>query len=318
MLFKKKIGWKITEQSVTDELFFKRRRDLIKRIGAGTGVLAVATIVPGAAASQKSEGKYEAPRNEKYKFSRPLTDEFDATTYNNFYEFGSHKSIYKAAQALKTSPWSITIDGLVDNPKTIDWDDLLKQLPIEERVYRHRCVEAWSMIVPWIGFPLSSLISLVKPLSSAKYITLETIMDKEAMPGLRQHWYPWPYTEGLTLPEAANELAFMATGVYGKKLPKQMGAPVRLVVPWKYGFKSIKSVVRITFTDKRPVSFWEKLQPKEYGFWANVNPEVAHPRWSQARERTLSGQTIPTQLFNGYTEFVAHLYKNKKDEKLFR
>ena len=247
-----------------------------------------------------------------------MTDEFDATTYNNFYEFGSHKSIYKAAQALKTNPWSITIDGLVDNPKTIDWDDLLKQLPIEERVYRHRCVEAWSMIVPWTGFPLSSLISLVKPLSSAKYITLETIMDREAMPGLRQHWYPWPYTEGLTLPEAANELAFMATGVYGKKLPKQMGAPVRLVVPWKYGFKSIKSVVRITFTDKRPVSFWEKLQPKEYGFWANVNPEVAHPRWSQARERTLSGQTIPTQLFNGYTEFVAHLYKNMKDEKLFR
>jgi len=318
MLFKKKLGWKITEQSVTDELFFNRRRDLIKRIGAGTGVLAAATIVPGAAASQKSEGKYEAPRNEKYKISRPLTDEFDATTYNNFYEFGSHKSIYKAAQALKTNPWSITIDGLVDNPKTIDWDDLLKQLPIEERVYRHRCVEAWSMIVPWTGFPLSSLISLVKPLSSAKYITLETIMDREAMPGLRQHWYPWPYTEGLTLPEAANELAFMATGVYGKKLPKQMGAPVRLVVPWKYGFKSIKSVVRITFTDKRPVSFWEKLQPKEYGFWANVNPEVAHPRWSQARERTLSGQTIPTQLFNGYTEFVAHLYKNKKDEKLFR
>ena len=318
MLFKEKTGWEITEQSVTDELFFKRRRDLIKRIGAGTGVLAAATIVPGAAASQKSEGKYEASRNEKYKFSRPLTDEFDATTYNNFYEFGSHKSIYKAAQALKTNPWSITIDGLVDNPKTIDWDDLLKQLPIEERVYRHRCVEAWSMIVPWTGFPLSSLISLVKPLSSAKYITLETIMDREAMPGLRQHWYPWPYTEGLTLEEAANELAFMATGVYGKKLPKQMGAPVRVVVPWKYGFKSIKSVVRITFTDKRPVSFWEKLQPKEYGFWANVNPEVSHPRWSQARERTLSGQTIPTQLFNGYTEFVAHLYKNKKDEKLFR
>ena len=318
MLFKEKTGWEITEQSVTDELFFKRRRNLIKRIGVGTGVLAAATIVPGAAASQKSEEKYEAPRNEKYNFNRPLTDEFDATTYNNFYEFGSHKSIYKAAQALKTSPWAITIDGLVDNPKTIDWDDLLKQLPIEERVYRHRCVEAWSMIVPWIGFPLSSLISLVKPLSSAKYITLETIMDKEAMPGLRQHWYPWPYTEGLTLEEAANELAFMATGVYGKKLPKQMGAPVRLVVPWKYGFKSIKSVVRITFTDKRPVSFWEKLQPKEYGFWANVNPEVAHPRWSQARERTLSGQTIPTQLFNGYTEFVAHLYKNKKDEKLFR
>ena len=318
MLFKEKTGWEITEQSVTDELFFKRRRDLIKRIGAGTGVLAAATIVPGAVASQKSEGKYEAPRNEKYYFNRPLTDEFDATTYNNFYEFGSHKSIYKAAQALKTSPWSITIDGLVDNPKTIDWDDLLKQMPIEERVYRHRCVEAWSMIVPWIGFPLSSLISLVKPLSSAKYITLETIMDKEAMPGLRQHWYPWPYTEGLTLEEAANELAFMATGVYGKKLPKQMGAPVRLVVPWKYGFKSIKSVVRITFTDKRPVSFWEKLQPKEYGFWANVNPEVAHPRWSQARERTLSGQTIPTQLFNGYTEFVAHLYKKKKGENLFR
>ena len=174
------------------------------------------------------------------------------------------------------------------------------------------------MIVPWIGFPLSSLISLVKPLSNAKYIALETVMDKDAMPGLRQHWYPWPYTEGLTLEEAGNELAFMATGVYGKKLPKQMGAPVRLVVPWKYGFKSIKSVVRITFTDERPVSFWEKLQPKEYGFWANVNPKVDHPRWSQARERTLSGQTIPTQLFNGYAEFVAHLYEDKKSENLFR
>ena len=318
MLFKEKKGWEIPERRITNEAFFKNRRDLIKRIVGTTGLLAATAIVPAALASQDKDQKYQATRNERYKFSRTLTDEFDATTYNNFYEFGSHKSIYKAAQALTTSPWSITIDGLVDNPKKFDWDDLLSQLPIEERVYRHRCVEAWSMIVPWIGFPLSSLISLVKPLSNAKYIVLETVMEKDAMPGLRQHWYPWPYTEGLTLAEAGNELAFMATGVYGKKLPKQMGAPVRLVVPWKYGFKSIKSVVRITFTEERPVSFWEKLQPKEYGFWANVNPQVDHPRWSQARERTLSGQTIPTQLFNGYAEFVAHLYEDKKSENLFR
>ncbi|MEC7661234.1 MAG: molybdopterin-dependent oxidoreductase, partial [Pseudomonadota bacterium] len=187
MLFKEKKGWEIPEQRITDEAFFKNRRDLIKCIGGTTGLLAATAIVPAALASQNTGQKYRAIRNERYTFSRPLTDEFDATTYNNFYEFGSHKSIYKAAQALKTSPWSITIDGLVDNPKKLDWDDLLSQLPIEERVYRHRCVEAWSMIVPWIGFPLSSLISLVKPLSNAKYIVLETIMDKDAMPGLRQH-----------------------------------------------------------------------------------------------------------------------------------
>ena len=313
MLFKEKKGWEIPEQRITEEAFFRNRRDLIKCIGGTTGLFAATAMVPAALASQNTDQKYQATRNERYTFSRPLTDEFDATTYNNFYEFGSHKSIYKAAQALKTSPWSITIDGLVDNPKKLDWDDLLSQLPIEERVYRHRCVEAWSMIVPWIGFPLSSLISLVKPLSNAKYIVLETIMDKDAMPGLRQHWYPWPYTEGLTLDEAGNELAFMATGVYGKKLPKQMGAPVRLVVPWKYGFKSIKSIVKITLTEQEPPTSWSIANPREYGFYSNVNPEVDHPRWSQATERPLGGglfaKRIPTRMFNGYEEDVANLYK---------
>jgi sulfoxide reductase catalytic subunit YedY len=206
---------------------------------------------------------------------------------------------------------------MVEKPVSIGIDDLLKQMPLEERVYRHRCVEAWSMIVPWSGFPLAKLVELAKPLSSAKYIKMQTFQDPEIAPGQKQHWYPWPYVEGLTMAEATNELAFMVTGVYGKPVPRQMGAPLRLAVPWKYGFKHIKSIVRFTFTDKRPVSFWQEIQGAEYGFWANVNPKVNHPRWSQATERTLSGPRVPTQLYNGYTEYVADMYKDIKGENLF-
>jgi sulfoxide reductase catalytic subunit YedY len=250
-------------------------------------------------------------RNEKFTLDRDLTEEKYAVTYNNFYEFGSHKRIAEAAQSLVIRPWTVRIDGMVEKEMTVDIDTLLKQMPLEERLYRHRCVEAWSMAVPWSGFPFKALVDFARPQGGAKYIQMETLADKKTMPGLKQFWYPWPYLEGLTLAEASNDLAFIATGLYGKPIPKQNGAPLRLAVPWKYGFKSIKSIIRFTFTDKQPLSFWEKTQGREYGFWANVNPKVDHPRWSQASERVLgkSGR-VPTLLYNGYAEQVAHLYKD--------
>jgi sulfoxide reductase catalytic subunit YedY len=218
---------------------------------------------------------------------------------------------------LKPRPWSISLEGMLKQPRTIAIDDLLKQVQLEERVYRHRCVEAWAMTVPWTGFPLSQLLSIAEPLGSAKYVVFETAQDPK-MPGLSSPFYPWPYIEGLAIDEAANELAFMSTGMYGKALPPQDGGPIRLTVPWKYGFKSGKAVVKISFTDKRPLNFWQAIQPAEYGFWANVNPDVAHPRWSQARERLLgSNEMVPTQIYNGYGEFVASLYTDRKNEKLF-
>ena len=205
---------------------------------------------------------------------------------------------------------------------TIDIDDLLKKIPLEERVYRFRCVEAWSMAVPWSGFPLKALVALAKPNSSAKYVRMETLFDRGIMPGLRQPWYPWPYAEGLTIEEATNDLAFIATGLYGKPMPKQNGAPLRLATPWKYGFKSIKSIVRFTFLREKPETFWELVQPREYGFWANVNPKVSHPRWSQASERVLGNSgRVPTLLYNGYGEFVADLYTDleaKLGDRLYR
>jgi len=206
---------------------------------------------------------------------------------------------------------------MLPKPRTIDLDALLKQVQLEERVYRHRCVEAWAMTVPWTGFPLSQLIKLAEPLGSAKYVVFQTIQDK-TMPGLGAPFYPWPYTEGVTMDEANNDLAFMVTGLYGKPVPPQNGGPIRLALPWKYGFKSAKAIVKISFTDQRPHTFWEAIQPAEYGFWANVNPKVDHPRWSQATERLLgSNERVPTRLFNGYAEFVGGLYQNLNGEKLF-
>jgi sulfoxide reductase catalytic subunit YedY len=249
---------------------------------------------------------------------RPITDEAINTTYNNYYEFGSAKTISRAAQALKLRPWTVKIDGMVEKPQEIGIDDLLARMPLEERLYRHRCVEAWSMAIPWSGFPLARLVELARPLGSARYLRMETFLDPSVASGQRATWYPWPYVEGLTMAEATNELAFLVTGAYGKPVSKSQGAPLRLALPWKYGFKSIKSITRFSFTDQRPKSFWEALQPAEYGFWANINPEVPHPRWSQASEEVIgTGERRPTLLFNGYGDYVAGIYKGLASEPLW-
>jgi sulfoxide reductase catalytic subunit YedY len=212
----------------------------------------------------------------------------------------------------------VTFDGLVEKPFEIGIDELLAKMKLEERLYRHRCVEAWSMTIPWSGFPMKDLVALARPLSSANYVRMKTFFNPTVAPGQKQTWNPWPYVEGLTIEEATNELAFMVTGAYGKPMAKQHGAPLRLAVPWKYGFKNIKSITRFSFVAERPVSFWEKILPDEYGFWANVNPEVPHRRWSQATERVLGTETrVPTLPYNGYGEQVAHLYTDIKGERLF-
>jgi sulfoxide reductase catalytic subunit YedY len=283
--------------------------------------LAAAASIGGALVSPRGAGADEQPqamRNPRYRPERALTPEREATSYNNYYEFGSHKTISAAAQKLPLRPWTLRVEGMVERPGEFALDDLLRRVPIEERVYRHRCVEAWSMVVPWTGFQLSELLKLASPLASAKYVRFETAAVPSVMPGLRQSWYPWPYVEGCTIEEAANELSFMVVGAYGKPLPPQNGGPVRIHFPWKYGFKSGKSLVRVVLTDQRPISFWERIQPQEYGFWANVNPEVPHPRWSQASERVLgTNERVPTQIFNGYGEFVSGLYDGLKAERLW-
>ena len=324
MLIKIPRGWERPEREATDESHFLQRRRLVKSLAAGPVLLtSAATFLTACEEEAKAEPDptadlYPVKQNLRYRLDRPLTDEAESTKYNNFYEFGSHKQIAKRAQALKIRPWQVRIDGMVEQEQLLDIDDLLRRMPLEERLYRHRCVEAWSMDVPWSGFPMKALVDLARPLSSARYVVMETATQEETMPGLAQSWYPWPYIDGLTIEEATNELAFLVTGAYGKPVPKQMGAPLRLAVPWKYGFKSIKSIVRFTFTDKRPLNFWEAVQGAEYGFWANVNPEVSHPRWSQATERVLgSDERVPTRLYNGYGEFVAHLYKDLAGEKLY-
>lgn len=324
MLIKIPRGWERPEREATDESLFLRRRQLIKSLAAGPILLSSAAVFLTAceeeakAEPDPSADLYPVKQNLRYRLDRPITDEAEATKYNNFYEFGSHKQIASRAQAMKIRPWQVRIDGMVEQEQLLDIDDLLRRMPLEERLYRHRCVEAWSMDVPWSGFPMKALVDMARPLSTARYVVMETATDKETMPGLAQSWYPWPYIDGLTIEEATNELAFLVTGAYGKPVPKQMGAPLRLAVPWKFGFKSIKSIVRFTFTDKRPVNFWEAVQGSEYGFWANVNPDVPHRRWSQATERVLGGdERVPTRLYNGYGEYVAHLYKGLEGEKLF-
>lgn len=311
-------GWEISESQVTPEAVMLNRRSML---GAGLGAGAATILAPsliGSARAQAPAAMTKPRPNPTYVAGRPITDEKEATTFNNYYEFGTSKNIWRAAQALPQRPWKIKLDGMVKQPRDLDIDDLLKTVSLEERVYRHRCVEAWAMTVPWSGFPISQLIKLVEPLGSAKYVVFTTINDK-SMPGLRQSWYPWPYTEGVTIEEAANDLAFLATGLYGKPMPPQNGGPIRLVVPWKYGFKGTKSIARITFTDQRPKSFWETIQGQEYGFWANVNPAAPHPRWSQATERLLgSDERVPTTIYNGYGEFVAPLYAGLENkERLF-
>lgn len=313
-------SWEMPEHLATPEqVYLDRRAFMATAAGAATIAMTGSAFGQRIADIPDPTAKlYPAKRNEAYTLDRPLTDEKINANYNNFYEFGSSKNVTDAAKALRIRPWTIKIDGMVERPQEMGVDDLLAKMPIEERLYRHRCVEAWSMSIPWTGFALGKLVELAKPLSSAKYLQMETFKDAAMAPGQKQAWYPWPYTEGLTIEEATNELAFIAIGTYGHPMPKQHGAPLRLAVPWKYGFKSVKSIVRFSFTDKRPKTFWEGLQSNEYGFWANVNPEVSHPRWSQASEELIgTGTRRPTLLFNGYGEQVAHLYKGMDKEALW-
>ncbi|MCF6322498.1 MAG: protein-methionine-sulfoxide reductase catalytic subunit MsrP [Rhizobiaceae bacterium] len=313
-------SWELKGLEETPESAFLNRRQLMAGFGAATAIGAAGGFSAGLAqaAEDPSAKLYPFKRNEAFVLDRDLTPEDVNSTYNNFYEFGSHKQISKAAQALKVRPWTLTIDGLVEKPMEIGIDDLIAKMPLEERLYRLRCVEAWSMTIPWSGFSLKSLVEFAKPLSSAKFVRFETFLDKSMASGQGQSWYPWPYVEGLTMAEATNDLALMVTGAYGKPLAKQYGAPLRLALPWKYGFKSIKSIVKISFVEEEPKNFWQVVGPNEYGFYANVNPEVNHKRWSQATERVLhTGKRVPTLLYNGYGEQVAGLYAGMEDQKIW-
>jgi len=314
--------WDLPDRLATPEhLVFNRRALLIG------GASALATL-PGAATAQRvsdldkladpSASLYPAKRNETFTLDRPITVEKINENYNNFYEYGTAKDVAAASQQLQIRPWTVKIGGMVEKPVEIGIDDLMRKMTLEERTYRHRCVEAWSMAIAWTGFPLKKLVDFARPLGSAKYVQMETFLNPKMAPGQRMSWYPWPYVEGLTMAEATNDLAFLATGAYGHPLAKVQGSPLRLAIPWKYGFKSIKSIVRFSFVEKRPVGMWERLQSSEYGFWANVNPEVPHPRWSQATEEVIgTGERRPTLMFNGYGQYVADLYKGLEKERLW-
>ena len=316
MYLKKKKSWEISESLVTDESYFRNRRSLVSSLGKSALMF---SLYPSfSLASYQTTNKI----NKKYFLPLPYTSEKLATTYTNFYEFGSSKNIWRRASKLNVDNWSIKIDGLVKKKKTLDIDNLKKLIGLEERIYRFRCVEGWAMVVPWLGFPVNKILEIVDPDKDANYVRFETFYDPKIAPGQKQSWYPWPYVEGISLEEAKNDLAFFATGMYGKDIPNQNGAPLRLVLPWKYGFKSIKSIVKITFTKEKPIGLWEKLAPKEYGFWANVNPNVPHPRWSQSKEQLLgTNEFQKTQIFNGYEQNVSYLYSNFSQQeklKLFR
>lgn len=309
--------WEIAERTTTPESAYLDRRKFLKAAGLIGGAALLGNPVSAerevdAETLRRSvQGLYPAERNPDYVVHLPMTEESVAGRYNNFYEFTTIKEkVHEVARGFETYPWTVEIDGHCQNKGRFDVDDLVRRFGVEERVYRFRCVEAWAMVVPWTGFPLSKLIDLAEPTDKAKYIRLTTFNRPEQAPGQKkQSWYPWPYFEALTLPEARNELTLMATGIFGHELPIQHGAPIRLVVPWKYGFKSIKSVVKIEFTRNRPDTFWNTLVPREYDFWANVNPAVPHPRWSQATEQMIgSGKRVQTLKYNGYRKQVGHLY----------
>lgn len=327
MHYHRKPEWAMPERNATPESAFLNRRKFVK---GSLGVMAGGIVglsgfgQPAVAAAEEAQDPtldlYPAKQNPAFTLDRPLTDEKEAATFNNFYEFGTKKTISFLAQRLKTRPWQVQVSGLVNKPKTFDIDDLIRSMPLEERLYRFRCVEAWAMAVPWTGFPLSALIKQVEPTSEAKYVAMTTFLDRTVALNQLRFWYPWPYVEVLTLEEAMNDLTLLVTGIYGKPLPKQHGAPLRLIVPWKFGFKSVKSIVSIEFTKERPKTFWETLAPDEYGFWANVNPNFDHPRWSQATERMLGtdeNEKRPTLIFNGYGKWVASMYPDLNDRRYF-
>ncbi|NJL82913.1 MAG: protein-methionine-sulfoxide reductase catalytic subunit MsrP [Chloroflexaceae bacterium] len=318
-------SWELSESQVTlSSSYYNRRHFLKTLIGAGVG----ASLVPLSGCQPKSASQLslettlnlpqlDARTNPLFAQSdRPLTARELAGQYNNFYEYGGSKKIWLKAQKLPLDDWQVTVGGLVKKPRTFDLDGLKKTFPLEERIYRFRCVEAWSMALPWLGFPMNKLIEAVEPTAKAKFVRFTSFYDFAMTPGPEIHLggLPWPYTEGLRLDEMANDLAFFALGIYGRELPKQHGAPLRMVVPWKYGFKGAKSIVKIDFVDSQPATFWNTLIPREYAFESNVNPQVPHPRWSQATERFVGAgpdfswerrETLP---YNGYGEYVAHLY----------
>lgn len=337
--------WALPRHAMTPEEVFVNRRDFIRKAGLATIGLSSTLLAcrdettsaqsnptptptpapdsvwdPEAEPPQPAEGLYPAKRNPKYGLDhgREMTDEKDAATYNNFYEFAngaSHpnyvQAVHQEAKGYPFRPWSVEITGLCNNPVQLSIDEIEQVATLEERLYRHRCVEAWAMAVPWVGYPLSKLLEVAEPRPEAKFVRFETFLDR-GLPGIQAApWYPWPYFEALTLDEAMNELTLACTGIYGHPLPPQHGAPLRIVVPWKYGYKSIKSIVKIEFLPEQPATFWNQLQPNEYPFESNVNPNVPHPRWSQARERMLGESQFnkrDTLMYNGYGDYVAHLY----------
>jgi methionine sulfoxide reductase catalytic subunit len=304
----------VLPSEITPKSLYLSRRDFLRAAGIVTGSALLAACAPKASGQASSSGT-EAPAPSANGMTDELGDPVNSfkeiTNYNNFYEFSTDKqAVNSLSKNFTTSPWSVEVSGLVNNPKTYALEDLLKMFPQEDRIYRLRCVEAWSMVIPWKGFPLASLLKEVEPTSDAKYVRFESVLDKKQMPGQSSPFYPWPYQEGLRLDEAMNDLAILATGLYGEALPNPDGAPIRLVVPWKYGFKSIKSIVKIELVDSQPDTLWNTVAPNEYGFYSNVNPNVPHPRWSQASERRIGELARrPTLMFNGYADQVAYLYE---------
>ncbi|MEM8779529.1 MAG: protein-methionine-sulfoxide reductase catalytic subunit MsrP [Cyanobacteria bacterium P01_G01_bin.49] len=318
-------SWQASENTITPESFYVDRRRFLKGL-IGTGIAASLVPLTGCQKSSSQtalEASLQRPQLSGVKKSaisqeidRPITKEILAGQYNNFYEFGGGKNIWANAQSLPTENWKVEVTGLVKNPQTYDLDDLKKKFALEERIYRFRCVEAWSMVLPWIGFPMKSLIAAVEPTNQAKFVRFTSFYDPEITTGPDFHLgnLPWPYQEGLRIEEMANELAFFAVGIYGHDLPKQHGAPLRMVIPWKYGFKGAKSLVKIEFMKEKPATYWNTIAPNEYGFEANVNPTKPHPRWSQATEKFistgpgLSWEVKETLPYNGYGQYVASLY----------
>jgi len=313
----------ILPSDITPQAVYEKRRLLIQAAAAGSFGLALAPWFSREVLAANTQTLAATP-NPLYLGKDDLTPLKDVTGYNNFYEFGTDKRApAENATTLQTRPWTITVEGLVKKPMTFDIDALLKLAPMEQRIYRLRCVEGWSMVIPWDGYPLSSLLSKLEPLGSAKYVEFVSLADRKQMPGVNSPILDWPYREGLRLDEAMNPLTLLTFGLYGEVLPKQNGAPVRVVVPWKYGFKSAKSIVKIRFTEEMPITSWYKYAPSEYGFYSNVNPAVDHPRWSQASERRIGdpkglfAPKIKTQMFNGYGDQVAGMYTGMDLKKFY-
>ncbi|MGE3801964.1 MAG: protein-methionine-sulfoxide reductase catalytic subunit MsrP [Candidatus Kapaibacterium sp.] len=320
-------GWYLPEREANSEQDYQNRRQFMKTLGLGAlgvGLIgckshegqARSEMMPGDDLPEEKAPNadlYPAKRNDTYTVDREMTSEKDATTFNNFYEFSEQKDqVHKLVEKFEVRPWDFEITGLVNKPQKLTVDELVRKLPLEERVYRFRCVEAWAMTIPWTGIPLAKILALAEPMSSAKYVRFLSFYQPAQAPNQkRSTWYNWPYYEGLSIEEATNELTMGVTGLFGKELPKQNGAPLRIIVPWKYGYKSAKSIVKIELVEEQPKTFWNDLAPKEYSFLSNVNPEIPHPRWSQATERLLGGEErVETKLYNGYGEYVAGLYSS--------